>query len=268
MSLRIDATTEGISVPAGAELDDLQTCTYLAWVYVDTGSTERKIFQKGYVAAHGTYGYVSLNLTASLFFESYSDRVTDLGVAASFSNFGAWGTGKWVFCVAQQDYNTASNCRLFIGDASTPAAEPSSYSVQTNGSGSHVSDSGSPLYIGQRGNNAHQLNGNIAFAAAYNRVLSQAEIRAIQRNPRLKLDGCVLHMFPGIAGASASQPDYSGYGNHGTIMGSPTVAAGHPVYGLHGRRHRRVPYVVAAGPSFQPAWAARSTILLQAGIGA
>ena len=86
---------------------------------------------------------------------------------------------------------------------------------------SHVDVSGEDLRLGrlQWGATAYYLDGSVALARVYSRVLSRAEITHNFYNPLNPVrDGLVLFL-PMVEGSGTSVADCGGQGNHGTLYG-------------------------------------------------
>jgi hypothetical protein len=86
--------------------------------------------------------------------------------------------------------------------------------------------------------------GRGAILALFNRVLLLPEIQAWQYRPR-NLSGCVGFWRLGSNG-TATQPDFSGNGNSGTVTGA-TVAEDPPLGKWRRRAHVYVPWAAAVG---------------------
>jgi hypothetical protein len=241
-------STNRTDIGSAAALDDMAQGTALFWVKLTTvspASAFLKLFDKR------QSGVTSLGINPSspgpnvlsLFVQR---ATTNLNVTAAPGNFAALGTGKWVFIVAVWDTNGANgDQKLYVGDRATPAAEPSSYTVQTVGSGAITTNGTGNMFLGNRDNGGQPLEGDIAISQIVNRIMTQGEIRALQWQP-MWVSGTIARHVHGWNGTT-NVPDLSGNGNTGTITGA-TVSAHVPLGNWNGARAPRVPYVVAAAP--------------------
>jgi hypothetical protein len=152
---------------------------------------------------------------------------TALEVEATYANCPTYGTNKWCFAAITMDFNGANgNQKLYHGDLSTLAVEPSAYSLQTVGTGTRPSDASVDAFIGNSSNANVALGGALSIVAVFNRVLSLGEIQSWQFDPRM-MAGCVGLWRLGDNG-TGTQPDYSGNGNAGTVT-SATQADNPPL---------------------------------------
>jgi hypothetical protein len=112
---------------------------------------------------------------------------TDLRVQTAGWNGVA--EGEWVNLAAVWDINGANtDQKLYYGLAnSSSLEEPSSYGhSQTAGSGSVESDATHPITIGNRSDDAPswgEYDGDIAYVAIYNRVLTLSDLKLLALNP-------------------------------------------------------------------------------------
>ena len=74
------------------------------------------------------------------------------------------------------NWDVITNVLLYVD-----GTDVGSYATTTNASGSRVSDLGANIYLGNEPNGDRTLDGALDDVRVYNRVLSLAEIRAIQR---------------------------------------------------------------------------------------
>lgn len=223
MALDFQGTTDRVNHGSGATIDNLQTMTAMHWVNV-TPANGNRLWQKGTVGAHGTTHLVEMFATVDDISASYSRATASQRAAAVATNFAAYAAGTWMCLGVQLDPTTDGNNRLYLGNLSTPLAEPSAYSVQTAGSGAFNSDAAADLYVGNNQNLSVEFDGVIAWIAWWNRLLTYGEMVDQQFRPHVT-SGCVLFTHYGLNGATGTQADWSGNGNNGTLTG--TTAAQH-----------------------------------------
>lgn len=212
------ATSDRIDCGNPAILTDVPTATICTWVYNTATATNQRLWSKGIIA-----NLHHLRLQSSAF-SIVILRPTPLVATSAASNFAAYALNRWIFVVAQ--YNTvgsATDQKLYIGDEHSAPAEPSSYSAQTEGSGTVATDAGANFCIGNvAASTTVSWVGSYAFFGMWPRLLSYAEI--VQQwsqflNPSAVIDtmDAISYVFP-QAGPTAL--DYSGYGNHGLVTGA------------------------------------------------
>jgi hypothetical protein len=216
MSLLLDANADYLDHGSDASLDDLGLSgvsggTYLAWVYMVSASTNARLFTKTSTRARVNVAHGG-NKTLGVYWAGS----TALNYITA-NNF--WVPGTWQFVAATIDEDATPNCHVYGGNLSTLAVE-ASYGTSIDGV-ALSSNAGSNLFVGGWSSSQH-INGRVALAQVYNRVLTLGELRTIQFAPR-RLSGCVLYSHYGFNG-TGTQPDWSGNGNSGTVNGTTTVA--------------------------------------------
>jgi len=121
---------------------------------------------------------------------------------------------QWNFLAVVFQFNTTPEVRLFWGDLDTEVSEVS-YSSNTPSSGSYASKTSDPFLVGQA-STGFPFEGRIATVAVWPLTdLTLSQLKVVQRNPLLILDGCELLSYYGLSGLG-TQPDYSGFNNPGT----------------------------------------------------
>lgn len=205
--------------------------TVLYWLYC-TNDTTRQRFGNNTVADREWIDYPANNPGKN--FEVYVARTSYLIIKAvtTSSNFAAWGINKWCFVAIRFDTaGVNSDQKLLVGDQILDAAEPGAYSVQTVGSGTVTSESGTNFIFGNNAGFNIPFLGRMGFISCYNRAMPTVEIISQQWRPRVST-GCKLFSYPGFTG-TGTQPDWSGNGSSGTVTGS-TVADGLPIGPMFG----------------------------------
>jgi hypothetical protein len=155
---------------------------------------------------------------------------------AALSSFPVYAQNKWLFVVWSWDNSTGGNNKIWMGDSSTPAAEPSSYVTQQAGIGTPVDESAINIRIASNTPTAGaQWVGKIASFYMFNKVLSRGEIIQLQFFGFIPAwSNMVVNTQYGWH-ASASQVDFSGKRNHGTITGTLTRGSHVPIRSPFGR---------------------------------
>lgn len=218
MALDFDsASSDKINVGSGTSLDNLTTGTYLSWVFLRSSPAhDGAISWKG-LAASGSRQF-RFNSGGSLLLAIFR-ATTNTQIEGTPS---AIGFDKWSFVATVHNTGGANgDQKLFGGDLSTIAAEPSSYISQSVGSGAVGDNSSTDMIIGNRETNGRNFEGLIAWIGIWNRVLTLGEMQAQQFRPHVT-SGCVLFTHCGYNG-TGTQADWSGNGNNGTVTGA-TVA--------------------------------------------
>jgi len=217
-SLRWSASTHKVNCGSASVIDDLQEMTSLSWVWVESFASDARIWQKAYIAAHGTAHNIYMEAATQRVECSYSRATTSQSVYADVSSFAAWGLDKWM-CIVTRSHATIDASNAFeVGDLWRPPAGPSAYVRQTAGSGAFVSDAAASLYLGNKENDNANLAGRIALVAWYNRRLTDVEVLAAWQG---------FYFHPGLVGlwqpshmGAETVLDLSGYTNHGTVTGA------------------------------------------------
>lgn len=168
--------------------------------------------------------------------QAADSRVTTGLAVRSANNFATTNTWQFFAVIAQSTLPGAA--RLYRGTETVACVEPGSYSPQTVPVGARQFDADAPLVVGSRQFGNNSFRGQVAFAAAYNRVLTQAELQDIQYR-LLPLAGCLVHaIYLHLPGGFAR--DLSGAGNHGTLVqGGVSGLEPAPVLAWHARHMRR-----------------------------
>jgi hypothetical protein len=213
-------------VTAAASINNINKGITACWVWFDTQDVDQRIWQKGTGSVFHIVGG-SASGTGRMWCEV--ERATSsLYVDALWSNFSAYSTGKWLFCVYVWDSaGNDDDQLLLVGDLITPITEPSSYVFQTAGSGTVGDDSAQNMRIANNEGYEARLNGDLACLAIYNDHSITASNFSILDGLRLNFrpqmfDNLVL--YRNYVYGTGTQPDLSGNGNAGTLVGGPTVA--------------------------------------------
>lgn len=216
MSLTFSGATHKVNVGSGPTIDNLTVGTQLAWVNVSALTGDSRIMHKSVGGNFRIFDFI--NSTSEL--NVSHDRATvDLRITAPLANFPAYALNKWIFVASSWDASlTNGDQKLYLGDLTSLAVEPSSYSNQLVGSGANPDDSASDLIIGNKSNDNAPINGSMGPCAIFNRQLSLGEIHLWQDVARMMM-GCAGLWYLGDNG-TGTQPDYSGNGNHGTVTGA------------------------------------------------
>jgi hypothetical protein len=224
--------SDRVQLAHAASLADIAAGTYLSWIRPTGNTAFRRLYQKNNVASAAYRIFAHGNTpTAQIGFEVGRATVA-CQAYGNCANFAAYSLNAWTFCAARYD-TAASNGdqELYVGNLTTPLAEPSAYAVQQVGSGTVTADAGSDPRVGNNAADTGALQGDMAFFGLWNRYLTYGEMLAQQWHPH-PTEGCVVFLMLGWNGTS-TQPDWSGNLNNGTVTGA-TVAAHVPLRALYG----------------------------------
>lgn len=220
MSLTFGAATSDKVLVGHSGLDNLQTLTKIAWVYPTTLSS-RRFIAKG----QGSHTQSAFDMSNGLGNIRYirGCATTDSTYAA---NNGVVTLNAWNFVACTFDINANPNTHIYSGSISTVAAEVT-YATQTQGSGAIFDDTANQECIGNTNDSAlTAFQGDIAWAAVWNRVLTLAEIQDQQYFPHVT-NGCVL--FERLNNSTTgTQLDQSGLQNKGTVTGATVSTRAEP----------------------------------------
>lgn len=219
--------TDRVDHGSDASLDNINTMTALAWVFIET-ETANNVVE---VVAHKGVGptpesaYLQWAKTSNTArYRVVKQRETsNLQVLADASAFSVHGLNKDLFFVSTWN-TTGSNSdqKIYLGDRSTPAAEPSSYVTQEAGSGAATNDAADPLSVGGD-SGGRSLDGRISYIQIISVALTEAEIHKIQFSPLYASRHSSAVLFVpdyGISNGTGTQRDLSGNGNDGTVTGA------------------------------------------------
>ncbi len=218
-----------VTVPAASAINDLGPLTFEAWIYPRSvgPAGEGRIFDKG----TRTMWFLNGSPARMTFQVDYA--TTDLTVTSPSNSITL---NTWNHVVVTWDGSTtATNVRMYIN-----GKEPSSYSVQTNASGSRNSDSASSLLIGNRSSDFNRdFDGIIDNVRIFNYVRTQAQV-AWDYNKGgpvawWKMDECQGTTINDSSGNS-NTGTWSGSGGGNTAVGTCTTS-GAWFDGVSGKRN-------------------------------
>ena len=232
MSLHVDssAASQYIDCGSAAAIDDWTACSIVAWCRATSLATLddiRRIGAKTSTIPLGKelqHAYHSSGIAQDCL-RFRVNRATAVANAESVANTVV--ANEWMFAAGV--YDEASGPQIYKGTLTALVAEVAYSSGPTVGSGATSSDADGPLRWGQRpiagANAASGFRGDISFGLYVNRRLTLAELQALQY--RLLFyrftEAKAAYQF-GLHAGIGSQPDISGNGNTGTIVGSVTLA--------------------------------------------
>lgn len=224
MSYLFSASGDLIDFGNPSGLTNKTAQTVAVWLYNTSGNAEEgRVFQK---SANNRFEW--RNDTTRLVL--IRNGTSQCRAEALLSNFSAYAANKWLYVVAQFNFGgSTTDQKIFIGDLSTPAAEPSAYVSQTAGSGSVTSDSASNLLIGNNTSaGTLEFNGRIAIVQAWDALLTSRQIWA-QQFGFVPVATQNLQLFSHLGlNNIAGCPDWSGNRQNGSVTGA-TVAAHVPL---------------------------------------
>lgn len=217
MSLTFSATSHVVNCGSGsAAMPQLDSGSFLAWIYPTAGNTTGRIISRG----QGASGFKYLGTTSgtiAMEVSKNSDSANIFVVAKTWA-LPAFGLNKWVFVAGT--YTTAgatTDQLLYAGDLTTPASPASTYSTQNNPAGTVDNEASSDQLLGRNGTTFY-FRGRIGPCAIFNRPLTLGEIWDWQFRPSYS-EGCVGMWMLGENGTGV-QADRSGNFKNGTVSGT------------------------------------------------
>ncbi len=146
----------------------------------------------------------------------------------------------WYFTAATWDGSlTAANIRLFFARAGALLAE-CAYGTTTNGTTAVAPGYGKPMAIGNRPDGARAYNGEMAYVARWNWMMTPDQLSMVQRHGPL--------VFPeGLILCYANGRDYSPVGCQPTLKTAITLRARPTTYYPLGPTYARRPFVSTLG---------------------
>lgn len=218
------ASTDKVSCGTNSILDNPSVWTVATLLYQTDNVTGKRICQKG------------LGSNSALFSADATQYAIDIARASSactaianHSAFTAFGLNRWLVVAAQSDISTAANNRLFVGNEILGLAEPSSYALQTAGSGAQGNNAGAAAIIGNKSNDNTPFIGRLAWLGVWRRLLGVGELLAVQAGlfewPGAPSDlpwGNVGDWSIGASGPSVVL-DASPYRQLGTVTGTARI---------------------------------------------
>lgn len=128
---------------------------------------------------------------------------------------------KWWYLVVTVDQGAGAGVKVnfYVGDLSTLAVLKT-LGTATDPSSGYLSNTGATFTTGDNGTDSE--SGAYRFASMMfwpGVVLTLAQVQRQQFSRVPMVAGCSLYSHYGYAAAGATQPDYSGVGNHGTETG-------------------------------------------------
>jgi len=252
---------------SAAALDDMTVGTVAYWLYTTSDTARQAIMSKfGTTTARGLS--LSEQASPSTLDWQIGRLTTANAIVADLANFAYYAINKWLFVVCCFDSVTSGNNKMYIGDLTHVAAEPSAYTTQAAGSGGFLSDATGNWRVGRHATaTGRQFVGSIATQYVADRVLTVGEIAQLQFSGRITSQlSIIASTHYGYNGATGSQIDWTGRGNHGTVTGTPTLAAHAPIGPMFGiNRHSAYFVAGGGGPSFNAAWATAANTVIHSG---
>ncbi|MDB5266445.1 MAG: hypothetical protein JWN89_260 [Parcubacteria group bacterium] len=218
------ATGDYIGIGFDPSISNIESeFTIMMWIKPNsTISTNRALVGTRPNAANGSSN-MSLRTAAGAPATDISLRLAKTGGLRFDTTDAPLLPGEWTF-IAVTHSESASTTNLYHGSLRQTAIE-STYSFQSTVTGAPTASGGTdPFVWGNRwapGGPTSAFTGTFAVAAIINRSISLGEVRAWQYAPR-NIPGTVNLMFFGLASGIGTQPDFSGFKNIGTPVGSVT----------------------------------------------
>ncbi len=217
MSRIFDAVDDVIIVAANATIDNLTTQSWCFWMYV-IGAGENNF---GYVMSKAA-GVAGPRLFTN---DSGGSNGLGFGFHSSTANrpsrttdFAMYNLNQWTFVCGTHDGSvTGANIHIYRSLNGTGAMTEVTYSETNNGTVALADNSGSNLFIGDRGDSIRSFNGKLAHYQIFNRVISIKEMEQVRRFPGALTNGLVGFLpFRG----QSPEADLSGNNNDGVVTGA------------------------------------------------
>ena len=238
MALNFAADGRHVNCGSGSSIDDLTTFTMMWWLNPTSLAASSFLASKTPVG-YGTWRDVYCNVNGQVRVE-FKRATTGMTV---YAVNGTLAAGAWQCIAVTWDGSNAA--KIYKGTLAAALAE-ASYATSTAGSGAYSSDAAEALFLGAGPNITQRFNGSIAWVGLWNREMTLAELQSQQFRPRVT-SGCVGFWMLGANG-TATQADWSGNGNSGSVTGA-TVADHVPLGSWFGGV-LALPYVVAGGTAY------------------
>lgn len=255
MSLTFSADGHRVAHP-GTHLSNINTGWVAGWFY-PTSDADRMYWFGSSASAAGSGNDLQIQQRGDQAgdpIQGFCGRATTyLQAAAPAANFAAWGLNKWLFMVFVFDVTGAdTDQKLYLGDLTTPPAEPSAYTTQTAGAGTTDRVGTADFYVGNGLTTSREFKGDIDSFFGFDRLpTSAAEIARLWHETRHGLlhglladANCRLAVRYGLVG-TGTQPDLSGSGSNGVVTGA-TRSVPAPIR-WWGFDSEEVAYAVAGG---------------------
>ena len=240
MSRSLDGVDDQINCGSGANIDnlaqgDLSGCIWMRIRTLSSTSTDTnyrsRLMQKRATSVASAGWLFNLRDSQALQFTSIEDIVG--ADAVYISNTSAFSLNVWAHAAFVYTFSTKT-AKLYVNGVEV------SYATQTVGDGTAFNDADNSLSIGRSniGVETQVVDGDLAFAELFSRILTINEIRQLMSYP-----GSMGNSWKGfwpLWGTAFPEPDYSGNGNNGTVTGATKGAGDPPVNGIYFPRKRRV----------------------------
>ena len=246
MAKTFNGTSSIITLSPHTALDAMSAKTVAAWCYINGWGENNlgRIFEKLNGAADGWVFTLHNSPTAATFslIHSVTSVLSESRAAAS-----SLSTGKWWFLAGTHPGGNAVS-KLYIGDLSTPPAEPGSYVVQ--GTVTPASETAA-AFIGNRAVDTNRTyDGNLAHVSVWDTDLDANQLNLLRIMPyaafhRFTKAGTLITLkgyWPLGESAAGTSLDHSGQGSTGTdtSVGVPAAAPWDAPFEFTRRGVRRV----------------------------
>ncbi len=179
-TLKFDGVDDYVDAGSASSLDDLQTWTVSAWVYLKslpaTGKWE-SIVAKADISQNESYQLYIQNDGGNIYLGTYAGGTID---KQAKSSYGILSLNQWTHLVGVLDKTTTDLPKLYLNGVET------GYSSRTDGNGNR-SDANNNLIIGAENytaGSAIYFNGLIDEVRVYSRALSADEVAKLYRAGR------------------------------------------------------------------------------------
>lgn len=220
-----NGTSQNINYGSAAAIDNFTAYTILVWLKLNTLSTFTNVITKDSGAPTGWLIYIH-NPTTRIAIDAGRATQGMSNIAAT----GTLSTATWYCLAFTVDHAATPVGHIYLGTLTSNMAEVS-YQLQRDGSGAFNADAAGSFTVGGAASSAAGVTFDRVMYV--NRALTLGECQSWQFAPRV-LPNTAIYTICGRTG-TATQPDYSGGGNSGTVS-SATLADPAPLRGDAARR--------------------------------
>ena len=206
------ADADKVNFGSGTTLDNVNTFTYLMWLYrtgTNTTDVATLVTKGSFPDSRHELSVSDIDGTSMLV---VVDRATTDAAATAST---AIDLNAWNFIGAT--FSATNGPKIFKGSLTSLLAEVAYSSGPTTGAGAVGDDSATNLEVGGRsGSTTGSMPARIAWVGIWNVEMTLAQMQTQQFRPHVT-SGCVLFSHLGFNG-TGTQPDWSGNGNSGTVI--------------------------------------------------
>jgi len=212
----LGANATGITTPGSAVYDNLQECSFAAWIYPTVISAFSVIFAQD---AAGNY-------TADMDIMDNGGGAAFLDLVIGYTVTNAESTSSttlplnaWTHVAGTFSFSGDKKVHLYINGIEV------SYSSQIVASGSRQPDATGGFFIGYDTFDGDGFTGNIAEFATWNKALTSGQVAtlAASKTGASLVQPANLVGYWHLCGTMSPEPDVSGNGNSGVLSTNPPI---------------------------------------------